>query len=415
MSAIAEEHIRKNFNVHYYQQDAFNEQGDDRNKRIFAYEIPNCSTGARRFFTSDLPKFVEFYKNYQYGRHFYELIQSDRPCRAYFDLEFYTRFNPNINGVEYIKQFMELCCEMFDELFKIKLNQKNFLLLDSSTPEKFSAHMIILLPQGQLFQTNQHLKPVIDMLCQRMVSQQKCLVKNDDRVEPFCDVQVYSRNRNFRMFLSSKNTKNIKLTYADYCNVYEGRVSQMQTLYDSLVIPECYWECPLVDTSHLNVQKFQNRHPDTHTVQSYSFGGPRSACQYIHIIYEGRNENSPFPALDSYILKVISEYKTGVRIRSWTLQLVDCYQRQHRRIQYQFYGFRYCENVRREHRHQNVYWIAELEIDGLHFWQKCFKCREFSSDRWDIEDHQVRVKILATRDEVFEKYNPKEPEIIVID
>ncbi|KAI6213203.1 hypothetical protein M3Y94_00122700 [Aphelenchoides besseyi] len=414
MFSIPEASIRKHFTVHNHQQDAFNEQGDNPDKRVFAYEIPNCSTGARRFFTSDLPKFVDFYKNYQYGRHFYELIQSDRPCRAYFDLEFYTRFNPNINGVEYIQQFIELCCETFDDLFKIKLNRKNFLLLDSSIPEKFSAHMIMLLPQGQLFQTNQHLKPVIDILCERMVSQQKCLVKNDGKEEPFCDVQVYSRNRNFRLFLSSKNTKNVKLTYADYCNVYEGRVSQMQTLYDSLIIPERYWECPLVDTSHLNVQHFHNRQPNMHTVQPFTFGGPRSS-KYVHIVYEGRNENSPFPDLDSYILKVINGFKSGVRIRSWTLNLIDGWKRQRRRITYQFYGFRYCENVGREHRSQNISWITDLEINGLHFWQQCFKCRGFTSDHWDIDDQQVRLKILATCDKVFEKYDPKEPEIIVID
>jgi hypothetical protein len=60
------------------------------------------------------------------------------------DLEFYREENPQIgNPVLMVSQFIQMVCEMFKKLFKVHLDpERNFLILDSSNDEKFSAHVI---------------------------------------------------------------------------------------------------------------------------------------------------------------------------------------------------------------------------------------------------------------------------------
>lgn len=83
--------------------------------------------------------------------------------------------------------------------------------------------MITHLPSGRLFPNNVALKPVVKLICQRLLAQNVGIIRAGDDEEDtkfICDLVVYTKNRNFRLFLSSKNRKTNVLKLADYCRFY---------------------------------------------------------------------------------------------------------------------------------------------------------------------------------------------------
>ena len=91
------------------------------------------------------------------SRHYYELIRESHPCRLYFDLEYHKLFNPhlltdpNIN-ILLMRQFIQqLVVEIYTR-FGIRVSSRDIIDLDSSTEGKFSRHLIVHFPQGELFQ-----------------------------------------------------------------------------------------------------------------------------------------------------------------------------------------------------------------------------------------------------------------------
>jgi hypothetical protein len=152
-----ESDIRWYFTTFTYQDAAFHAQLSDPQARIFSYETPELSQGSlgRRHFICARPiKFFRYYKRCRAGRWFYELIQDGYPCRPYFDLEFYKKFNLTLDPMTCFRDFIEICKETFRESLGIELNESDFLALDSTTDVKFSSHLIVHLPDKQLFPSN---------------------------------------------------------------------------------------------------------------------------------------------------------------------------------------------------------------------------------------------------------------------
>lgn len=77
------------------------------------------------------------------------------------------------------------------------------------------------MPENMLFPCNVALKPLVSLICLRLIRNRVGIILNEDGVERlFCDTTVYTKNRNFRLFQSSKCGKNSHLTLADYCLFY---------------------------------------------------------------------------------------------------------------------------------------------------------------------------------------------------
>jgi hypothetical protein len=77
------------------------------------------------------------------------------------------------------------------------------------------------LPDQRLFASHLVLKQFVEQLTTEMIEQQKCLVLKEDEKQTFlCDVAVYTKNRNFRLYYSSKRDKDARLEYADYSRFY---------------------------------------------------------------------------------------------------------------------------------------------------------------------------------------------------
>jgi len=120
--------------------------------RIFALET--SSTGKRKYIVGNLGRFLQHYWRECRSRHFYELIPEGTPCRLYFDIEFSKGANPQITSDEselLITELIDELCSEFKLIYGILLERSCIVDLDSCTDKKFSRHLIIHLPNGELF------------------------------------------------------------------------------------------------------------------------------------------------------------------------------------------------------------------------------------------------------------------------
>jgi hypothetical protein len=83
-------------------------------------------------------------------RHYYELIRDSWPCRAYFDLEFSITSNKDLNGDNLTSKWINLVVWKIYMIWKIHIDEKSIIVLDSTTTEKYSKHVIIILPGNEI-------------------------------------------------------------------------------------------------------------------------------------------------------------------------------------------------------------------------------------------------------------------------
>ncbi|KAL3799237.1 hypothetical protein HJC23_012962 [Cyclotella cryptica] len=208
--------------------------------RIFALET--ASSGKRKYIVGNLGRFLDHYwrKSDPLNRHYYELIRENTPCRLYFDLEYCKKANAHISNTDsevLMTEFIEELRSQFLAVYNITLTRSCVVDLDSSTSKKFSRHLIIHLPNGELFAdaqsagyfTKQFVSRLADelgsgILVERHPTLAKHLFVNstpgkaeetpvtrdvDNNTNPtkmtcFVDLGVYTRNRLFRLLGSSK-------------------------------------------------------------------------------------------------------------------------------------------------------------------------------------------------------------------
>ncbi|CAM9662272.1 unnamed protein product, partial [Choristocarpus tenellus] len=82
-------------------------------------------------------------------QHVYEIIRDGVPCRMYFDLEFARAHNPGLDGEALVRTWINIVAGKLYQDYSIEVEDSDFLDLDSSTPKKFSRHLILHLPRGQ--------------------------------------------------------------------------------------------------------------------------------------------------------------------------------------------------------------------------------------------------------------------------
>lgn len=175
--------------------------------------------------------------------HWYEVILENRPCWLYFDLEFATDVNPELDGSVAIEAFRTLLTQFFSEKFSTIVKPEDILELASSTPQKFSYHVIVKNdhdPQrgnvSMAFKNNAQVGLVVKQFLEwvearRLADPQSTAnvlfvhQPGTDAMTPFIDTSVYTRNRCFRLLFSSKFGKTAALRYErgrDLKKMYPG-------------------------------------------------------------------------------------------------------------------------------------------------------------------------------------------------
>ena len=175
------------------------------------------------------------------------MITEHQPCKLYFDIEYKIELNKCVNGDNMLQKFIEILINDLQQTFNLNniSMQENIIDLTSSTANKFSHHLIINHPQ-LVFASNYHAGKYVKYLCYKLKSIPEMKIvtgKNLDTKEYtntttfgiFVDEGVYTKNRNFRLYLSSKFNKNTFLTLAN--NVHNW--SDKCIFFNSLVTNVC--------------------------------------------------------------------------------------------------------------------------------------------------------------------------------
>ncbi|NXR92838.1 PRIPO protein, partial [Hypocryptadius cinnamomeus] len=375
---------------------------------VFALE-KNTRSGQRFYLVTT---YEELWFYYTQGcktslMHCYEVIPEKDACKLYFDLEFYKPANPDADGKSMVMKLIELVSQKLREFYDVNCSSEDVLNLDSSTDEKFSRHLIFL-PQKTVFKDNTHignfvrtiLQPAIRLMESRAAvipteeagNVLQCsagagldgslrnltAVEDDSKDRPaiahetkdlemphqgenldfsflivndkegnkqlFVDLGVYTKNRNFRMYKSSKAGKSVILKIAE----------------DNKFIPNCEKDVSLEEAYFLSSL-------------ICNIGGKPS--NYVCVAFgltdamEGY-QGSPYPEIDSFVRSLVNKDGLQGGIRQWSyFSLKEL-------LIYDISGYRWCENIGRAHKSNNIMILVDLKNEV--WYQKCHDpvCRE---------------------------------------
>ncbi|XP_074573430.1 uncharacterized protein LOC141829831 [Curcuma longa] len=348
--------------------------------KLFSYQ--DHLSGQRRFLAST---YNEFWRRYigmdSKLRHHYEVIQEGMPCHLYFDLEFDKKVNADKDVDEMVDILVSFTYDLLFDKYSIEGNNGWIIELDSSTPVKFSRHVIIRIPKVA-FKDNLHVGAFVMEMCSRITSQRgsvpqvdKLHVKKDassSDLQLFLDNAVYSRNRCFRLAFSSKSGKNSFLLPTERFKC--KNMSKQEVFMESLI---CRMDC---DCSKFLVCQID---ADCRKTLCFDFEVQQQAqdvSQYAAFdVYRSDFPNtyttgkSPFPALDAFVEYIASSGNALGKIRSWY------WFSSHGLIVYSMLRSRYCERIGREHKSNHVMYVADLH--RAMYYQKCYDpdCRGYRS------------------------------------
>ncbi|NWR16573.1 PRIPO protein, partial [Emberiza fucata] len=371
---------------------------------VFALE-KNTQSGQRFYLVTT---YEELWFYYTQGcktslMHCYEVIPEKDACKLYFDLEFYKPANPDADGKSMVMKLIELVSQKLKEFYDVNCSSEDVLNLDSSTDEKFSRHLIFLPPKT-VFKDNTHignfvrtiLQPAIRLMQSRAAvipteevgNVFQCsagagldgsltnlpAVEDDSKDRPaiahetkdvemphqgenldfsflivndkegnkqlFVDLgkyKFYTKNRNFRMYKSSKAGKNVILKIAE----------------DNKFIPNCEKDVSLEEAYFLSSLICNC------VFVAFGFTDPMEG-------YQG----SPYPEIDNFVRSLVNKDGLQGGIRQWSyFSLKEL-------LIYDISGYRWCENIGRAHKSNNIMILVDLKNEV--WYQKCHDpvCRE---------------------------------------
>lgn len=351
---------------------------------VFSFEGDAIGEGGKRNYVVTHPSmmWIRHSGRLPNQRCTYEVIQKQSVCKLYFDLEFLYTYNPKRDGVSMTNTFIQIVCYFLHKEFNIFCTRKHILDLSSTSSSKFSRHLIFNIP-GAAFATNIHVGHFVVMICNKIrdwvqkretvnvpgitLSDIKNLFVLDSKNTEvlFCDEGVYTRNRNFRMFQSTKLGKNSPLIISqenEYVPNNKYGVYQEEKIFqDSLIT--------LVENG-CRVLRYGE---SCHHVRSKTKNDNKK-----HLEIEGCSQ-SPYPEIDNYIQTIIG---FGY-IRCWY------YFSQSERLVYEIALNRFCYNIGREHKSNGIMYVVDLK--NAMYYQKCHDpdCKEFRSEAWPLPENTV--------------------------
>lgn len=386
---LAEKHrsnLRKEVWATFPKQDeAMKFSREHPNVHVFSYQ--DHFNGQRRFLVSSYNVFWQRYKNMDSKfRHHYEVIQEGLPCHLYFDLEFEKAENGDKNGDQMVDLLISVVFEALHEKYCIQGDLDWIVELDSSNNVKFSRHLLIRIPKAA-FKDNSHAGVFINEICSRIGK----LREKDDRFEQlfvskgssasglssqlFVDTAVYSRNRCFRLALSSKAGKTSVLLPTgrfkckEMCEedvFFASLICNMDNDCEKLLI--CKTDIDCVKTLHYDTEVNHENMKQPSSLQQYRFDACPSDASKTYFMGK-----SPFPALDAFIVSVASIGNVSGKIRCWY------WFSEYNLMVYSMLRNRFCERIGREHKSNHVMYVVDLQ--WALYYQKCYDpdCRGYRS------------------------------------
>ncbi|XP_077618225.1 DNA-directed primase/polymerase protein isoform X2 [Crocuta crocuta] len=414
---------------------------------VFALEY-KVGDGQRIYLVTTYAQLWFYYKSRKNLLHCYEVIPENAVCKLYFDLEFNKLANPEADGKKMIALLIEHVCKALQELYRVKCSAEDVFNLDSSTDEKFSHHLIfqlhdvafkdnihvgnfvrkILQPAFQLIagkddsisETTGHefshfsetpIKPGISSdktspdkgggeswtlnseAPERLGSAKQSspdlsflVVKtNTGEKQLFVDLGVYTRNRNFRLYKSSKIGKHVALEIAEDNKFFpkhsENISGENQYFLSSLVSNVRFSDTLRILTCDTSQNKEKR-------IEYFNSTSTKENVEGFHC--------SPYPEIDQFVLSLVN--KNGIQggIRRWSYFFLE------ELLVYDICKYRWCENIGRAHKSNNIMILVDLKNEV--WYQKCHdpvcKAENFKSDCFPLPA-EVGLLFLLKEEEEF--------------
>ncbi|CAM8903414.1 unnamed protein product [Rhodiola kirilowii] len=366
------------------QDEAIKSTKEHQNVCIFSYQ--DHFSGQRRFLVSSYKEFWRRYKQIKANhRHHYEVIQEGLPCHLYFDLEFNNKDNHDKNGDEMVDILIKEVLDALRDKYSIHGCDDWIVELDSSTADKFSRHLIVRVP-GAAFKDNIHAGAFVAEICSRINnakdsedSLQKLFICKDSTSsgtvrQLFVDSAVYSRNRCFRLPLSSKAGKDsvllptVRFKCKDMCEEDMFMASLICNMdRDCKTLLVCKMDANCIKTLQFDTEVNQkiNFTSDLQERKLNAFNRDISSTCYMR--------KSPFPALDDYMVSIATIGNVSGKIQSWYLFS------EYGLMVYSMSRNRYCERIGRQHKSNHIMYVVDLR--RATYYQNCHDpdCRGYRS------------------------------------
>ncbi|XP_065756023.1 DNA-directed primase/polymerase protein isoform X1 [Phocoena phocoena] len=431
---------------------------------VFALEY-KVGDGQRIYLVTTYTQLWFYYKSRRNLLHCYEVIPENAVCKLYFDLEFNRLANPGADGKKMVALLIEHVCKALQQFYRVRCSAEDVLNLDSSTNEKFSRHLIFQLHDVAFKDNihvgnfvRKMLEPAFHLIAsedddmtpetmghefshfsetpvkqgisfskkstdkdmeeswttnskklERLGSAKQSspdlsflIVKNNvGEKHLFVDLGVYTRNRNFRLYKSSKIGKYVPLEVAEDNKFYpvqsENISKENQYFLSSLVSNVRFSDTLRILTCDISqnkqrVENFNHTSTSVETIEGFQ-------C-------------SPYPEIDQFVLLLVNKNGTKGGIRRWNYFFPE------ELLVYDICKYRWCENIGRAHKSNNIMILVDLKNEV--WYQKCHdpicKAENFKSDCFPLPA-EVRLLFLLKEEEEFttdetrdnETKNPHEP------
>ncbi|XP_051558317.1 DNA-directed primase/polymerase protein isoform X1 [Myxocyprinus asiaticus] len=365
---------------------------------IFSLEKEGSDAGQRIFLVTSYSELWHYYSTHRQSlMHCYEVILEGAVCKLYFDLEFHKASNTHLDGKIMVAKLIQYVCEKMKEVYGVHCSAKDVLNLDSSTSEKFSRHLIFMLPSAA-FKDNFHvgrfihgiLHPATNSLQKSnpeapttaffpreskddvdgsQTKKTKCeeddlsflIVKSRNGQEQLLvDMGVYTKNRNFRLYKSSKLGKNAAFTVAED-NKFVPKPSKHTTKDESIFLASLITNISFTGQKILTYEL-----PQRGTAGSPSLTLQREVYSSDLL---GEEQLSPFKDVDDFVLTLVCKDGVQGNIRRWN------YFASEQLLVYDIGKFRWCHNVKRFHKSNNIMIVVDLKEEV--WYQRCHdpECR----------------------------------------
>ncbi|XP_007466581.1 PREDICTED: DNA-directed primase/polymerase protein [Lipotes vexillifer] len=431
---------------------------------VFALEY-KVGDGQRIYLVTTYAQLWFYYKSRRNLLHCYEVIPENAVCKLYFDLEFNRLANPGADGKKMVALLIEHVCKALQQFYRVSCSAEDVLNLDSSTNEKFSRHLIFQLHEvafkdnihvgnfvrkmlepafhliasedddmtpetmghefshfsetpvkqgisfskkstdkdmGEIWTTNSKKLERLGSAKQSSPDLSFLIVKNNvGEKHLFVDLGVYTRNRNFRLYKSSKIGKYVPLEVAEdnkFYPVQSKNISKENQYFLSALVSNVRFSDTLriltcdISQNKQRVEYFNHTSTSVETIEGFQ-------C-------------SPYPEIDQFVLLLVN--KNGIKggIRRWNYFFPE------ELLVYDICKYRWCENIGRAHKSNNIMILVDLKNEV--WYQKCHdpicKAENFKSDCFPLPA-EVRLLFLLKEEEEFttdetrdnETKNPHEP------
>lgn len=367
------------------------------------------------------------------------MIVENQPARLYLDAEYDIELNSTLDGDVLLKKYLTVFNAYLSTMLGVTVLLSDCLILDSSSAKKFSKHVIYNIKRNNyeyVFKNNLIIKDYVHDFETKLAiyinfkgnsklylnnkdqnnfqflerfsinycSELLGVVDKRDKVKSsFIDKLVYSKNRNFRTMLSTKynEERNLKLCPHSSHTSFKSD-SNIEFIFRRTLIT-------LVNENKIIIEPLTNQRMKKHASNvvenipafvSLTENSELSVNDQCHIdmkktVTVTRKKNKVFLDADARkILKdLIFEYlKDYSKEKEWSglIREVRC---ENGEVLFCDIYNTYCFNVMRAHKRNNVYYVVNLK--SFEIFQKCYKCKDFSSEKRKICNKYEGVKVFV--------------------